>query len=343
MTPDADLYALFGAEDEPTVQEQAAALAAALRGKRALADTTRAAGNLGLLTGDKVLSGFGQAQLQNAAQAEDLAARQEAMLAQAGGQQGQRRFSELMAERQQGFNQANAKTGHEYDLEKQGRALGAQKEMAGLDAAAQMQKFLLEQQAREQKAAAEGKDAATKHAMDLRKEWQGRPEFKEFQGVSNAFDTVTALAKSGNAADDMAMVFTFMKALDPSSSVKEGEYASARNTTGVPGVIMNAYNQAKDGKLLNPEQRKEFVATAKRLFDTRKAQVDPIAKYYMGQAEKLGIAPEDVVASYGSAQPVGPAVPVAGGGDIDLDGADLLPPEQRKRLLELRATTGARK
>lgn len=59
-----DLLALLSGED-PSAQEKAAAMAQALRRQRA-------AGNLGLLTGDRVLSGFGQAQLQGAQAGEAL-------------------------------------------------------------------------------------------------------------------------------------------------------------------------------------------------------------------------------------------------------------------------------
>jgi hypothetical protein len=71
-TSDMGVYGLVTASDEEDARMQAAAMAQALRGQRA-------AGNLGLLTGDKVLSQFGQAQLQGASQ-------QEGMLADAGQQ-----------------------------------------------------------------------------------------------------------------------------------------------------------------------------------------------------------------------------------------------------------------
>lgn len=64
---DMGVYGLITASDEDNARMQAAAMAQALRGQRA-------AGNLGLLTGDRVLSGFGQAQLQGAGQQENLLA-----------------------------------------------------------------------------------------------------------------------------------------------------------------------------------------------------------------------------------------------------------------------------
>jgi hypothetical protein len=62
----ADMYSLYSA-DEPTAQEQAAAMAAALRRQKDL-------GNLAMLTGDPMLAKFGQTQLQGAGDQEQMIA-----------------------------------------------------------------------------------------------------------------------------------------------------------------------------------------------------------------------------------------------------------------------------
>jgi hypothetical protein len=80
---DADIYSLMMA-DEPTAQQRAQALAAALRGQQQRAQVARAAGSLGMLTGDKVLSRFGAGQMQDAQQLEDGVNRQRGQMAEAG-------------------------------------------------------------------------------------------------------------------------------------------------------------------------------------------------------------------------------------------------------------------
>ena len=69
--------------------------------------------------------------------------------------------------------------------------------------------------------------------------------------------------KSGPAS--IAMVFKFMKALDPTSVVREGEFITAENSAGVPEALMNTYNKLIQGGRLGPEQIKQFVTTAKQL------------------------------------------------------------------------------
>lgn len=60
-----DFYSLYMEEDDAPAAERAKALADAIRGRRNV-------GNLGMITGDKVLSGFGQAQLKAAGQGEEM-------------------------------------------------------------------------------------------------------------------------------------------------------------------------------------------------------------------------------------------------------------------------------
>lgn len=69
--------------------------------------------------------------------------------------------------------------------------------------------------------------------------------------------------KSGPAS--IAMVFKFMKALDPTSVVREGEFMTAENSAGVPEALKNTYNKLMEGGRLGPEQIQQFVTTAKSL------------------------------------------------------------------------------
>jgi len=61
-----------------------------------------------------------------------------------------------------------------------------------------------------------------------------------------------------------------MKILDPSSTVREGEYATAQNTVGVTDKIRNAYNKAIDGSFLTDDQVRGYTATAESLAEVRR-------------------------------------------------------------------------
>lgn len=77
---DWDLYS----DDELTARQKAAAMAAALRKQQEVAETTGAFGGLGLLTGDNVLGGFGEAQMANANRMLGRVGEQEQALRQVG-------------------------------------------------------------------------------------------------------------------------------------------------------------------------------------------------------------------------------------------------------------------
>jgi hypothetical protein len=82
------------------------------------------------------------------------------------------------------------------------------------------------------------------------------------------YDTAKALGglqkiPSGPAA--LAVVFKFMKALDPTSVVREGEQASAEQSAGVPAAVRNFYNKLASGEKLGTEQIQQFVDTAQGL------------------------------------------------------------------------------
>jgi len=85
--------------------------------------------------------------------------------------------------------------------------------------------------------------------------------------ASTQFSKLTASAKQESAAGDMSMIFTYMKILDPTSVVREGEQATAKSAGGVPDRVWNAYNKAVTGEKLTETQRADFVGTASKLYN----------------------------------------------------------------------------
>ena len=112
-------------------------------------------------------------------------------------------------------------------------------------------------------------EAAVAAGPDVQGESTLRKEFlsqnKGFQEVQRAYERVKAVDTS-NAAGQMGLIFQYMKMLDPGSTVREGEFATAQNTTGIPGAIINAYNKARAGEFLNPDQVRDFRLQADNLY-----------------------------------------------------------------------------
>lgn len=99
--------------------------------------------------------------------------------------------------------------------------------------------------------------------------------------IYRAAKDLDRLGQVKSAPAQMAMVFKYMKALDPTSVVREAEYASARNTTGIPDRILNYYNKLVDGSLLNEKQVGEFVQVSKELANSRAEGVKTSVSNYL--------------------------------------------------------------
>jgi hypothetical protein len=97
------------------------------------------------------------------------------------------------------------------------------------------------------------------------------------------------------AAGDMSKIFGFMKILDPSSTVREGEYASAENARGVPDTVRAQYNKVMSGQRLTPAQRTQFTQAAGDLVGSQKQQFEGQKKFFENIAVKNKIAPESVI------------------------------------------------
>jgi hypothetical protein len=66
---------------------------------------------------------------------------------------------------------------------------------------------------------------------------------------------------SADGPGDLALVFSFMKMLDPGSVVRESEFSAAQNTAGLFQKLLVAAENIKKGDLLSDDQRKEFLST----------------------------------------------------------------------------------
>lgn len=104
-------------------------------------------------------------------------------------------------------------------------------------------------------------------------------------------------ASEDSAAGDLALIFNYMKMLDPGSAVREGEFANAQNATGVPDVIRNQFNKLQSGERLNPAQRTSFRGQAEKLYEPYKKQGDRIKTAYTAEAKRTGLEPSAIFLS----------------------------------------------
>jgi hypothetical protein len=96
----------------------------------------------------------------------------------------------------------------------------------------------------------------------------------------------------------LSLIFGYMKMLDPSSTVREGEFANAQNAGGIETKVQAAYNNALNGQRLTEEQRADFLNQAKGLYQSEKTNIDNISNQYREIARSYGLNPDRVVFNY---------------------------------------------
>lgn len=140
---------------------------------------------------------------------------------------------------------------------------------------------------------AESGEKLFSRANTLRDEYVSQS--KDFVTIKNAYGKIHASAENPSPAGDLSLIFSYMKILDPTSVVREGEQASARNAAGVPDQIRNLYNRVVSGEQLNPEQRADFVNRAGSLFSQNLQSQREMENYYGGLSQRSGIDPQNVL------------------------------------------------
>lgn len=119
----------------------------------------------------------------------------------------------------------------------------------------------------------------------------------------DAFSRIRTSAANPSAAGDLALIFNYMKLLDPGSTVREGEFATAQNSAGVDDRVRSWYNRLVKGERLAPDQRADFVGRAGMLYNAALRNQKTIEAQYMDIANRYGMDPRNVVINYRDTSP----------------------------------------
>jgi len=129
----------------------------------------------------------------------------------------------------------------------------------------------------------------------MRKELKAMSD--EYQSIKGNFGGLQkALTRpKPNAIDDIAVIFDYMKSLDPTSVVREGEQVMLKRTDGVFGILGNYMEGLKNGKTFNAEQRRNILNSAYEHMAAKVIPMQETAAWYGDIAQKQGIKPNYVV------------------------------------------------
>lgn len=123
----------------------------------------------------------------------------------------------------------------------------------------------------------------------LRKEWMANN--KDFKAIRDSYVKVQGAASNPSPAGDLALIFNYMKMLDPGSVVREGEFATAQNAGGVDTQVRNMYNQVIDGTRLSESQRRDFVGVSQKIYGDQQNIYTQDLERYRGIASAGGLDP----------------------------------------------------
>lgn len=94
---------------------------------------------------------------------------------------------------------------------------------------------------------------------------------------------------------DVAMIFAFMKILDPESVVREGEQRTIANAKALDERIGRALARAMSGETMDPNQRADMLRTMQSLFSAKFQGYESIQTSYRELAQRNGLNPDNVV------------------------------------------------
>jgi high-affinity Fe2+/Pb2+ permease len=127
----------------------------------------------------------------------------------------------------------------------------------------------------------------------------------DFKIINDAYPRILSSAQDPSPAGDIALIFNFMKMLDPKSVVRESEYATAENAASIPEAIRKQYNKAITGEKLTPKIRADYVSRSGKLYNTQYKNQQKLIKNYEGLSSRNKVNPENVVIDYRSDDTMG--------------------------------------
>lgn len=129
---------------------------------------------------------------------------------------------------------------------------------------------------------------------------------KDFRIIRDSFERVKASAADPSPAGDLALIFNYMKILDPGSVVRESEFANAA-ATGAWGELLKAAGlKVIEGVRLSPKMRADFLNRAGRLSNAQQNTQKDLINRYTKLSNRFGLNPQDVITEVEGERPTIP-------------------------------------
>lgn len=145
---------------------------------------------------------------------------------------------------------------------------------------------------------------------------QVRDAYQRIQASAVTKDAAGRTVPNSSAAGDLALIFNYMKLLDPGSTVREGEFANAQNAGGAGSRMIAQYNKVISGERLSDDQRKDFLNRAEDLVRAQSRMQLQLERQFGDIAKRNNMKPEDVTVDFmGELRGMNETPPAGPGGD----------------------------
>jgi len=115
--------------------------------------------------------------------------------------------------------------------------------------------------------------------------------------VVNGFRNLKANASLGTPQGDIALIYGYMKIQDPTSVVREGEFATAQNAGGLDEKARAKLNEYIGTGRLTPTQRAELIRSAEATVKSRSKQFNENYNRFSRTASQFGIDPSQALSN----------------------------------------------
>jgi hypothetical protein len=142
------------------------------------------------------------------------------------------------------------------------------------------------------------KDKTPKEIFDEEDKMRGDyvSQSKNFQTIQSAWNNLKGKIENPTGASDMSLIFAYMKLLDPTSTIREGEYATASNVGTIPQTFIGKYNKAVEGNgFLDQKVRESFINEAKKMYQSSLSQHKQNTSEVRRIAKSYGLEPDRVI------------------------------------------------
>lgn len=125
----------------------------------------------------------------------------------------------------------------------------------------------------------------------LRKEFQDLPEVKNYVQALPAFEAIKDAASRNTPMSDINLVYGVAKLYDPTSVVREGEYATVANAPAIPERIKGWASYLAGGGKLTDETKRQILEEANGRMATFQTALEGKRNQYKDIAERSGVDP----------------------------------------------------